>query len=42
MFIQFEVSIGPFYSNDNISYLKKVTSKMDSGKAVFPEHELIF
>ena len=39
--IPFEVSIDPFYSDENISYLKKVTSKMDSGKVVFPEHELI-
>ena len=39
--IPFEVSIDPFYSDENISYLKKVTSEIDSGKAVLSEHELI-
>ena len=39
--IPFEVSIDPFYSDSNISYLNKVLSEIDSGKAKLAEHELI-
>ena len=39
--IPFEVSVDPFYSEENMSYLKKVMSDIDSGKAVLVEHELI-
>ena len=37
--IPFEVSIDPFYSDSNISYLNKVLSEIDSGKAQLAEHE---
>lgn len=39
--IPFEVSIDPFYSDANLSYLKKVISDIESGKAELHEHELI-
>ena len=39
--IPFEVSIDPFYSDSNISYLNKVLSEIDSGKAKLAEHPLI-
>ena len=39
--IPFDVSIDPFYSPSNISYLEKVTSEIDSGKAKLVEHDLI-
>jgi len=39
--IPFEVSIDPFYSESNISYLKRVISDIESGKSVLKEHELI-
>ena len=39
--IPFEVSVDPFYSDVNMSYLKKVMADIDSGKAVLAEHELI-
>ena len=39
--IPFEVSIDPFYSDSNISYLNKVLSEIDSGKAKLAEHTLI-
>jgi len=39
--IPFEVSVDPFYSEANISYLKKVISDIESGKSVLKEHELI-
>ena len=39
--IPFEVSIDPFYSDENISYLHKVTEEIDSGKASLTEHDLI-
>lgn len=39
--IPFEVSVDPFYSDANISYLKKVISDIESGKAELHEHELI-
>ena len=39
--IPFEVSIDPFYSDANMSYLKKVLSEIDSGKATLAEHTLI-
>ena len=39
--IPFEVSIDPFYSDANISYLNKVMSEIDSGKATLAEHALV-
>ena len=39
--IPFEVSVDPFYSENNMTYLKKVVEDIESGKAVLTEHELI-
>jgi len=36
-----KVSVDPFYSEENMRYLKKVMSDIDSGRAGFVEHELI-
>ena len=38
--IPFEVSVDPFYSESNMSYLKKIVGEIESGKAVLVEHEL--
>ena len=39
--ISFDVSVDPFYSESNITYLKKVVEDIESGKAVLVEHELL-
>lgn len=39
--IPFEVSVDPFYSEQNINYLKRVISEIESGNAKLEEHELI-
>jgi len=39
--IPFEVSVDPFYSYENMSYLKKVISEIESGEAVLAKHDLI-
>lgn len=39
--IPFEIAVDPFYSEGNINYLKKLVSDIDSGKAVFTEHDII-
>lgn len=39
--IPFEVSVDPFYSEENMAYLKKLISDFESGKAKTEEHELI-
>lgn len=39
--IPFEVSADPFYSEENMDYLRSVISDIESGKAVLQEHELI-
>lgn len=39
--IPFEVSVDPFYTERNMSYLQKVVEDIESGKAVLAEHELI-
>lgn len=39
--IPFEVSVDPFYSAENIKYLKRVVSDIDSGKVKLIEHDLI-
>ena len=31
----------PFYSEENINYLKKIISDIESGMAKFEEHDLI-
>ena len=38
--ILFEVSVDPFYSEANISYLKDLTAEIDTGNAVPAEHGL--
>ncbi len=38
--IPFDVSVDPFYSESNISYLKKVIADIESGNAKLAEHEL--
>ena len=38
--LPFEVSIDPFYSDSNISYLHRVTAEIDSGRAKLAEHPL--
>lgn len=39
--IPFEVSVDPFYSEQNINPLKRVISEIESGNAKLEEHELI-
>ncbi len=39
--IPFDVSVDPFYSESNMTYLKKVVEDIESGKVVLAEHELI-
>ena len=39
--IPFDVSVDPFYSDENMSYLKEIISDIDAGKANLAEHELI-
>ena len=39
--IPFDVSVDPFYSESNMTYLIKVVEDIESGKAVLAEHELI-
>ncbi len=39
--IPFDVSIDPFYSDENINYLKRVISEIESGKSKLQEHDLI-
>lgn len=39
--IPFEVSIDPFYSDSNMSYLRSVISDIETGKVTLTEHELI-
>lgn len=39
--IPFEVSVDPFYSESNISYLENITRDIKNGKAHFAEHDLI-
>ena len=36
----FEVSVDPFYSEANISYLKDLTAEIDTGYAILAEHGL--
>jgi DNA-damage-inducible protein J len=39
--IPFDVSVDPFYSESNMTHLKKIVEDIDSGKAELKEHELI-
>ena len=39
--IPFDVCIDPFYSDNNMAYLKRVVADIESGKAVLTEHDLI-
>ncbi|MBQ9278832.1 MAG: type II toxin-antitoxin system RelB/DinJ family antitoxin [Lachnospiraceae bacterium] len=39
--IPFEVSVDPFYSDENINYLKKAVNDIKTGKATLKEHDLI-
>lgn len=39
--IPFEVSVDPFYSNENINYLKKAINDIKDGKTTLKEHDLI-
>ena len=39
--IPFDISIDPFYSENNISYLKKLVKDIASGKKKLTEHDLI-
>jgi len=40
--IPFEITADPFYSKENIEYLRKVTKDIETGKAKLEEHELIW
>ncbi len=39
--IPFEVSVDPFYSENNIRHLEKIARDVAEGKARFAEHDLI-
>ncbi len=39
--IPFDVSVDPFYSEENLAYLRKVIAEIESGKSQLKEHELI-
>lgn len=39
--IPFEVSIDPFYSENNIKYIEKIIKDIDEGKTKLKEHGLI-
>ena len=39
--IPFEVSIDPFYSEENQAYLSRVIREIEEGRANLQEHELI-
>ena len=39
--IPFEVSLDPFYSENNIRYLENIVRDIKEGKAIFTEHDLI-
>jgi len=39
--IPFEVAVDPFYSEANMSRLRKAVADVESGKATLTEHELI-
>ncbi|MCD7884520.1 MAG: type II toxin-antitoxin system RelB/DinJ family antitoxin [Lachnospiraceae bacterium] len=39
--IPFEVSVDPFYSDENMARLRKAISDVESGKSTLKEHDLI-
>ena len=39
--IPFDVSVDPFYSEQNIHYLEKIARDIAQGKGHFAEHELL-
>lgn len=39
--IPFEVSVDPFYSDSNVSYLESIARDIKDGKAHFAEHDFI-
>ena len=39
--IPFEVSVDPFYSENNIRYLERIAQDIAQGQAHFREHELL-
>lgn len=39
--IPFDVSVDPFYSEENMKRLEKIISDIDSGKAKLVEHDLV-
>ena len=39
--IPFDVSVDPFYSDENMNYLKRIISDIESGKAELHKHDLI-
>ena len=39
--IPFEVSIDPFYSEENLAHLERVTSQIDNGEAKLSSHGLM-
>lgn len=39
--IPFDVSVDPFYSEQNIEYIKKIIEDIESGKAKLVEHDII-
>ena len=39
--LPFEIKTDPFYSEENIKYLEKIASDIDTGKTKLEEHELV-
>ncbi len=39
--IPFDVSIDPFYSDENLAHLERITSKIDAGEAKLTSHALM-
>lgn len=39
--IPFEISVNPFYSQNNMDYLKKVIADIETGRARLVEHDLL-
>jgi len=39
--IPFEISIDPFYSDENMDHLRKIIKEIESGDAILQKHDLI-
>ena len=39
--IPFDVSVDPFFSDENMNHLKRIISEIESGKAKLQKHDLI-